>query len=117
LEIRQGDIFWIDLGAPHGSEPGYKHPHVIVQNNVFNLSRINTVVVCAVTSNIKLSKAPGNILLQKGEGGLKKASVINISQILTIDKADLAEKIGRLSQARIKQIIDGVKLLIEPRDL
>jgi mRNA interferase MazF len=117
LEIKQGDIFWIDLGVPQGSEPGYKHPHVIVQNNIFNLSRIKTVVVCAVTSNLKLSKAPGNILLKKGEGGLKKDSVINISQIITVDKADLVEKIGRLSPARIKQIIDGIKLLVEPREL
>ena len=117
LEIKQGDIFWIDLGVPHGSEPGYKHPHVIVQNNIFNLSRINTVVVCAVTSNLKLSKAPGNILLKKGEGGLKKDSVINISQIITVDKADFVEKIGRLSSTRIKQIIDGIKLLVEPREL
>lgn len=117
MEIKQGDIFWIDLGVPHGSEPGYKHLHVIVQNNIFNLSRINTVVVCAVTSNLKLSKAPGNILLKKGEGGLKKDSVINISQIITVDKADLVEKIGRLSSTRIKQIIDGIKLLVEPREL
>ena len=117
MEIRQGDIFWIDLGVPQGSDPGYKHPHVIVQNNIFNLSRINTVVVCALTSNLKLSKAPGNILLKKGEGCLKKDSVINISQIITVDKADLVEKIGRLSPARIKQIVDGIKLLIEPREL
>lgn len=117
MEIRRGDIFWIDLGVPHGSEPGYKHPHVIVQNNIFNLSRISTVVACAVTSNLKLSKAPGNVLLKKGEGGLKKDSVINISQIITVDKADLAEKIGRLSPARIKQIINGIKLLLEPREL
>jgi len=117
LEIKQGDVFRIDLGVPQGSEPGYKHPHVIAQNNIFNLSRINTVVVCAVTSNLKLSKAPGNILLKKGEGGLKKDSVINISQIITVDKADLVEKIGRLSPARIKQMIDGIKLLVEPREL
>ncbi|MBI5675790.1 MAG: type II toxin-antitoxin system PemK/MazF family toxin [Nitrospirae bacterium] len=117
MEIRQGDIFWIDLGIPQGSgRLGYKHPHVIVQNNIFNLSRINTVVVCSVTSNLKLSKAPGNILLKKGEGGLKKESVINISQIITVDKADLVEKIGRLSPTRIKQIIEGIKLLIEPRE-
>ena len=117
MEIKQGDIFWIDLGVPHGSEPGHKHPHVIVQNNIFNLSRINTVVVCSVTSNLKLSKAPGNILLKKGEGGLKKDSVVNISQIITVDKTDLIEKIGRLSPTRMKQMIDGIKLLIEPREL
>ena len=117
MEIRQGDIFWVDLGIPQGSGLGYKHPHVIVQNNIFNLSRINTVVVCALTSNLKLSNAPGNVLLKKGEGGLKKDSVINISQIITVDKADLAEKIGRLSSARIRQIADGIRLLTEPREL
>ena len=116
MDIKQGDIFWIDLGIPEGSEPGYKHPHVVIQNNVFNQSRINTVVVCAITSNPKLANAPGNVLLKKGEGGLKKDSVVNISQIITVDKSDLIEKIGRLSASKTNRIIDGVKLLISPRD-
>jgi mRNA interferase MazF len=116
LDIKQGDIFWIDLGMPKGSEPGYKHPHVVIQNNVFNQSRINTVVVCAVTSNLKLANAPGNILLKKGEGGLKKDSVVNISQIITVDKSDITEKIGRLSPSKVNKIIEGIKLLIEPRE-
>lgn len=117
MNIKQGDICWIDLGIPDGSEPGYKHPHVVIQNNVFNESRINTVVVCAITSNIKRANAPGNILLKKGEGGLKKDSVVNISQIITVDKSDLIQKIGTLSEFRIRQVIEGVELLLEPREI
>jgi len=117
LAIKQGDIFWVDLGIPKGSGPGYRHPHVVIQNNVFNASKINTVVVCALTSNLKRAKAPGNVLLKKGEGNLKKDSVANISQIITADKSDLVERIGSLSSSRVKEIIEGVKLLIEPREL
>ena len=82
MSIRQGDIYWIDLGDPEGSEPGYRHPHVVVQNNVFNKSRINTIVVCALTSNLKRAEVPGNVLLKKGEANLKKDSVVNISQVV-----------------------------------
>ncbi len=115
--IRQGDIYWVDLGVPKGSEPGYRHPHVIIQNNVFNASRINTVVVCALTSNLKRAKAPGNVLLQKREGNLKKTCVVNISQIITVNKSDLVEKIGSLSSATIEKIIEGVELLVEAREI
>ena len=115
--IGQGDIFWVNLDEPRGSEPGYRHPHVVIQNNVFNQSRINTVVLCALTSNIKRSASPGNVLLKKGEANLKKDSVVNISQIITVDKTDLAERIGSLSPGRTQQIINGIKLLMEPREL
>jgi len=114
--INQGDIFWIDLGDPLGSEPAYHHPHVVVQNNVFNRSRINTVVVCALTSNLKRAAAPGNVLLEPGEANLPKQSVINISQVFTVDKAQLDEKIGTLSNRRVREILDGITLLLEPRD-
>lgn len=117
MNPKQGDIFWIDFGIPKGSGPGYRHPHVVIQNNVFNQSRINTVVVCAITSNMKRAEAPGNVLLTKGEGNLQKDSVVNISQIVTVDKVDLIEKIGSLSPSRTKEIIQGVKLLLEPRDI
>ena len=117
MNIRQGDIFWVELGEPSGSEPGYRHPHVVVQNDVFNQSRIGTVVVCALTSNLTRASAPGNVLLKKGEANLKKDSVVNISQIVTIDKADLLERIGSLSASRVRQIVEGVRLLIEPRSL
>jgi len=117
LIIRQGDVYWVDLGEPEGSEPGYRHPHVVVQNNVFNHSRINTVVVCALTSNLKRASVPGNVLLKKGEANLNKDSVVNISQIITVNKSDLDERIGTLSPVRVRQIIAGLKLLIEPRDV
>ena len=117
MTIRQGDIYWIDLDDPKGSEPGYRHPHVVVQNNVFNGSRLGTVVVCALTSNVKRATAPGNVLLKKGEANLKKDSVVNITQLVTVDKADLIERIGTLSPTRVREIVDGIRLLIEPRDL
>jgi mRNA interferase MazF len=117
LTIRQGDVFWVDLGEPEGSEPGYRHPHVVVQNNVFNKSKIGTVVVCALTSNLQRATAPGNVLLKKGEASLKKESVVNISQIVTLNKSDLIEKVGTLSPVRMKQIVEGISLLIEPRDV
>jgi len=99
--IKQGDIFWVNLISPRGSEPGYRHPHVVIQNNVFNAR----------------AKSPGNVLLRKGEGNLKRTSVVNISQIITVNKSDLLEKIGTLSQIRISEIVEGLKLLIEPREL
>ena len=117
MVIRQGEIFWVNLGSPAGSVPGYRHPHLVIQNNLFNQSKINTVVVCALTSNLKRAEAPGNLLLLKGEANLKKQSVVNISQIVTVDKTDLTEKIGMLASARIKQVIEGMKLLLEPREV
>ncbi len=117
MMIRQGDIFWVDLDDPKGSEPGYRHPHVVVQNNVFNASRIGTVVVCSLTSNLKRAASPGNVLLKKGEANIRKDSVVNITQLVTVDKADLSERIGTLPPVRVRQIIDGIQLLIEPRDL
>jgi mRNA interferase MazF len=115
--IRQGDIYWIDLGEPTGSGPGYRHPHVVVQNNVFNASRINTVVVCALSSNMKRATAPGNVALNSGEGGLPKASVVIVSQLFTVDKDQLEEQSGTLSAKRVRQILDGIDLVLEPRDL
>ena len=116
MVVKQGEIYWVDLGEPSGSEPGYRHPHVVIQNNIFNSSKINTVVVCSLTSNMKRGKAPGNVTLRKGEANLSKKSVVNISQIFTVNKCDLIEKIGQLSENRICEILDGIKLLIEPRE-
>lgn len=116
MVIGQGDIYWIDLEEPAGSEPGFRHPHVVIQNNLFNRSRIDTVVVCLLTSNMRLARVPGNVLVEKGEGNLAKQSVVNVSQIHTVDKVDLIEWIGALSENRVRQILDGVRLLTEPRD-
>lgn len=117
MVINQGDIFWVDLGIPSGSTPGYRHPYVVVQNNLFNRSRINTAVVCALTSNLKRADAPGNVLLSPGEANLPKQSVVNVSQIFTVDKSDLVEKIGRLSHQRMREVLDGLRFLLEPREI
>jgi len=117
MVIRQGDVFWVDLGEPSGSGPGYRHPHVVVQNNVFNQSRLNTAVVCVLTSNLKRARVPGNVLLEKGEANLPKQSVVNVSQVFTVDKRDLAERIGKLSRKRVRQILDGILLVMEPREV
>lgn len=117
MVIKQGEIYWMELSKPRGSEPGYRHPHIVIQNNVFNISKIKTVVVCVLTSNLKRAKAPGNVLLEKGEANLRKRSVVNISQIYTVNKNDLVEKIGQVSEKRLLQILDGIKLLTEPREI
>jgi mRNA interferase MazF len=117
MVIHQGEIYWVSLKEPSGSEPGYRHPHVVIQNNLFNQSRINTVVVASLTSNLKRAKAPGNVLLNKGEANLEKQSVVNISQIFTVNKSDLKEKIGSLGRARMDEILGGLRLLTDPRDL
>ncbi len=116
MVITQGDIYWVDLGEPTGSEPGYRHPHVVIQNNLFNRSQIRTVVVLALTSNLKRAAAPGNVRLEKGEGGLPRPSVVNVSQIFTVDKSQLDEYIGTLSSKRVDEILNGIKLVIEPRE-
>ena len=117
MVINQGDIFWVELDEPLGSGPGYRHPHVVVQNNLFNKSRINTVIVCALTSNLKRAQAPGNVLLDSNEAGLPKQSVVVVSQVFTVDKRQLSEHIGTLSQKRMRQILEEIKLLTEPREV
>lgn len=117
MVIKQGDIFWVDLGVPSGSEPAYRRPQLVVQNDVFNNSRINTVVVCSLTSNLRRARAPGNVLLEKDEANLPKKSVVNITQMATVDKTRLIEKIGTLSRDRMTQVLAGIELLIQPRDI
>jgi mRNA interferase MazF len=117
MVINQGDIYWVDLGEPSGSGPGYLRPFVVIQNNLFNHSQIPTVVVCAITSNLRRAGAPGNVLLKPNEANLTKPSVVSASQLFTVDKGDLLEWIGELSEARVGQILDGIRLVSEPREL
>lgn len=117
MVIKQGEIYWVDLGDPQGSEPGYRHPHIVIQNNLFNSSRINTVVVCSLTSNLRRGLSPGNVTLKKGEGNLPKKSIVNITQIYTVNKTDLVEKIGQVHPERFKEILSGIHLLTEPREI
>ena len=117
MVVNQGDIFWIDLDEPRGSEPGYRHPHVVIQNNLFNRSRIRTLVVCPLTSNLKWASAPGNVLLEPREANLPKPSVVNVSQVFAVDRSQVGDYIGALSPRRIRQILDGINLVIEPREV
>ncbi len=117
MEINQGDVFWIDAGEPVGSSPRFTRPVVVIQNNAFNRSPISTVLVCVLTTNLRRAKAPGNILLDENEADLSKQSVVVISQLLTVDKAELRDKIGTLSKERVSQILEGIRLLTEPREV
>jgi mRNA interferase MazF len=117
MVIHQGDVYWIDLGEPQGSEPGYERPFVVIQNNVFNLGRINTVIVCSITSNVKRAASPGNVLLEEGEANLSKSSVVLVTQVFTVDKEQLGEYIGTLSKRRVRQILNGIELVTEPREI
>lgn len=117
MVINQGEVYWLDLDEPRGSEPGYRHPVVVIQNDAFNRSLIGTVVVCALTSNVKLAGAPGNVKLKKGEANLSKPSVVNVSQVLTVNKSDLEEKIGQLPKKRIEEVIEGFGYLLKPRPI
>ncbi len=109
--INQGDLFWVQLDDASGLEPAIPHPHVIVQDNLFNHSRIHTVVACALTTNIKRASTPGNILLETGEANLPKQSVVETSKVSSINKAQLGEYIGSLSGQRINQILAGMRFL------
>ncbi len=108
-KIDRGDVFWIDSDDSRGPNPSYSHPHVVVQDDVFNHSRITTVVVCALTSNPHRANEPGNVLLDPGEGNLPKQSTVVVSQISSVEKARLGEKIGSLSDARVKQVLAGLR--------
>jgi mRNA interferase MazF len=104
----RGDLFWIVPDESRGSVPGQPHPHVVVQDDVFNLSRIRTVIVCALTTNLNRSIEPGNVLLDIGEGGLEKQSLVIVSQVSCLYKWRLGARIGSLSQSRVDQILAGM---------
>lgn len=107
--INRGDLFWLEPDESRGSIPGYAHPYVVVQDDVFNHSRISSVVVCGLTSNLHRATEPGNVLLEPGEGNLAKHSVVVVSQIAAVDKSQLGEYIGTLSDERVHQILAGLR--------
>lgn len=109
--IKQGDVFWIEADPSRGSVPGSPHPHVVVQENVFNRSRISTVIVCALTSNLNRATEPGNVLLEPGEGNLERQSVVVVSQVSSVYKTRLGAHIGTLSGERVQQIFAGMRFL------
>ncbi len=112
MVINQGDIFWIQPTEPNDPELGYyPHPYVVIQDTVLNHSRIKTVVVCALTSNLKEANAPGNVLLEAGEANLPQQSVVVVSKVSTVDKTQLGEYIGTLTEQRVHQIFAGMRFL------
>lgn len=112
-EIRQGDVYWLDFGPSAGSAPAERHPCVVVQSDVFNRSRIATTVVCLITSNMDRAAAPGNVALRKSEARLPRSSVVNVSQVVTVDKVDFEERQGRLSGPALESVLAGLQLLFE----
>jgi len=107
--IDRGDIFWLGPDDSRAPAATYSHPHVVVQDDVFNHSRIGTVVVCALTSNLHRASEPGNVLLEAGEGDLPERSVVVVSQISSVEKSRLGQRIGSLSGARVEQILAGLR--------
>jgi mRNA interferase MazF len=112
MVIKRGEIWWAALPEPRGSEPGFRRPVVIVSSNNFNESLINTVLVAVITSNLRLAEAPGNVLLPKKLSKLSKDSVINVSQVITLDKAVFTEKISSLNPQQLNGLNDGLKLVL-----
>ena len=110
--MQRGDIWWATLRPPAGSEAGYRRPVLIVQSDDFNKSRINTVVVAILTSNLRLQYAPGNVFLSKQITELSKDSVANVSQVVTLDKSFLTKRIGRLSADMMKYVDDVLRLVL-----
>lgn len=109
----KGEIWWADLPAPIGSVPGKRRPVLVIQNDQINRSGIATVIVAAITSNLLLSKAIGNVLLEKNDSNLDRTSVVNLSQILTIDKTWLTENMGMLRKDILESIDQGIKLILD----
>jgi mRNA interferase MazF len=109
--INRGDIHWVAPDDSRGPVPSYAHPHVVVQDDLFNHSRISTVIVCALTTNLGKAAEPGNVLLDPGEGELPKQSVVVVSQISSVEKSRLGERIGSLSAERVEEILAGLRFL------
>lgn len=109
---RRGEIWWATLGGARGSGPGYRRPVVVIQSNRFNDSRIGTLVVAAITSNLRLGDAPGNVRLRPSESGLDRSSVVNVSQIVTLSREFVTERVGTLPASAMNEIADGLRLVL-----
>ncbi len=110
--MQQGDVWWATLPDPAGSGPGYRRPVLIVQADDFNRSRISTVVVAVLTSNVALAQAPGNVLVRARRAGLPRDSVVNVTQLLTVDKRLLTEKVRALDSGTMAEVNDGLRLVL-----
>lgn len=112
MVIKRGEIWWAELGLPKGSGPGYRRPVVIIQANAFNQSRIDTTIVATITSNLALAEAPGNVLVSARESKLPRASVINVSQLVTVDRQSLSKKITKLPTDIVEKVDLGLRAIL-----
>jgi mRNA interferase MazF len=110
--VSQGEIWWAELGAPVGSGPGFRRPVVVVQGDAFNRSRIGTIVCVPLTSNLKWADAPGNLLLKASATGLDRDSVANVSLIVAIDRSQLTERVGKISERKLGQVLAGIDVML-----
>jgi mRNA interferase MazF len=112
LVIRRGEVWWAELPEPVASEPGYRRPILVVQSDEFNRSRIRTVVAVVLTTNLRLAAAPGNVLVAAEEAGLPRDSVVNVSQVVTVDKSFLGERVGRVGERDVQAVEDGLRMVL-----
>ena len=112
MVILRSEVWWADLGEPRGSAPGFERPVLVVSSNAYNRSKIATVVCAAITSNLRIADAPGNLMLDTGDGGLDRPSVVNVSQIVTLDKANLTERLGALDDAQMVLVELGLRRVL-----
>jgi mRNA interferase MazF len=110
--IGQGEVWWADLAEPHGSEPGHRRPVLVVQGEAFNRSEIATVVIVPLTSNLRWADAPGNVLLRARSTGLPRDSVANVSQIVTLDRTVLIERVGRIATVKLDLVLRGIDIVL-----
>ncbi len=114
MVIQQGDVVWVSISGTGGSAPAGRRPVVVLQHDRFNRTKLETAVVVAITSKLKYAGLPGNVRLRKGEAGLSKASVVNVTQVATVDRGQLGPHIGRLTTGRLVEVWEGVRLVCEP---
>lgn len=112
MTVYQGEIWWAEIGEPRGAEPGFRRPVLVVQGDPINHSRISTVICVVLTSNTKWASAPGNVMLSSRATGFPKTSVVNVSQIVTLDKEQLSERIGKLPRAKFQLVLAGIDVVL-----
>jgi len=110
--VRRGEVWWAELPEPSGSEPGYRRPVLIVQADEFNRSQLRTVIAAAITSNTLLAAAPGNVSFSPNSVGLNRESVVNVSQIVTLDKSFLTQRVGRVAERKLREVENGLRLVM-----
>lgn len=113
MTVRRGEIWWANLPEPRGSEPGYRRPVLVIQSDYFNLTAISTVLVAIITSNLVLAGAPGNVVLLAQASGLSRDSVVNVSQLMTLDRRYLAECVGALTNTEMAPVARGLRMAMD----